>query len=715
MSPEGVGVRLLVRLRLDLRRTSLLRGLHSYHPPFLRQLVNCRLFSALPTPVEGERRVTYRRPRVVSVIESKVDALLKLRAPEDVLRETTLLLKTHAHRLTGHTLESLVSGLIRREVFVEDRTVLLLTKALSAVPMTSEQALACLPLLLCLKKETPAVIELLDSLRVVVEKIREPFPPIKAAWGLYSFKDIAMSPAVERLLGAVSFLVVQSGQAMSVGELSLALFGLRNATDRSLGVERLLTFFTEQLRGEDKVFTGKFFFMSLSGVSNMSAHNAEVRALLQVMVTVLRRSPITLPALDFGKAIRKTRNMTSNYVEVRELMMAILAKLPSEGSDSVPGFSAVINTVVGLQMKGEEFEVRAVLKLLSRWILLSNETINATVLTACLESLRGFDVRVAEIRAVLRSLCLRIDAAINTLPPSCAKDILWSLSTRTADVPEVRMLLRIVHDLLLRHTEDIEERSRIAIECLYGFQRIGGQHAEVHRLLDLIPDRLQLVSPQTSIKSLGLALFGLRNCVLNPKWEPILRCWFHMMLNYLEKGVSNSFLHELELLPLQKLLIVFHSKDCALLNSVKKFKLLMEWIKIKVLLKDNLHECVHPSQDASFFHEICHANLIHQVVREYLDVVETKFNVILYGFEADMVVKHKLRCGQDSLLNIEIDGLCHKIEYKRYFCLLRDEFLEKEYGVKVLRVSVFSAMYKNAQNRNEFRENVLNLLRRAEI
>jgi len=79
---------------------------------------------------------------------------------------------------------------------------------------------------------------------------------------------------------------------------------------------------------------------------------------------------------------------------------------------------------------------------------------------------------------------------------------------------------------------------------------------------------------------------------------------------------------------------------------------------------------------------------------------EVLSNVLLHGFEADIVVQRKVSqspsvsCITSTLsspplcINVESDGEVHELYRKKRFCSLRDKYLEREKGVVVLRLTV---------------------------
>ena len=66
--------------------------------------------------------------------------------------------------------------------------------------------------------------------------------------------------------------------------------------------------------------------------------------------------------------------------------------------------------------------------------------------------------------------------------------------------------------------------------------------------------------------------------------------------------------------------------------------------------------------------------------------IELRNNELLFGFEADIVVRKKSTDGKVAIVNIELDGPHHKHNLsKRHFCELRDQYLVTEHGVRIER------------------------------
>ena len=71
--------------------------------------------------------------------------------------------------------------------------------------------------------------------------------------------------------------------------------------------------------------------------------------------------------------------------------------------------------------------------------------------------------------------------------------------------------------------------------------------------------------------------------------------------------------------------------------------------------------------------------------------IELRNNELLFGFEADIVIRKKSIDGKVVIVNIELDGPHHKHNLsKRRFCELRDQYLITEHGVRIERWKLIS-------------------------
>jgi hypothetical protein len=66
--------------------------------------------------------------------------------------------------------------------------------------------------------------------------------------------------------------------------------------------------------------------------------------------------------------------------------------------------------------------------------------------------------------------------------------------------------------------------------------------------------------------------------------------------------------------------------------------------------------------------------------------VSLSCNEFLNGFESDLVIRVASDGGLSSIINVEVDGPHHKyVLSKKRFCALRDQLLQQQHGVRVVR------------------------------
>lgn len=260
-------------------------------------------------------------------------------------------------------------------------------------------------------------------------------------------------------------------------------------------------------------------------------------------------------------------------------------------------------------------------------------------------------------------------------------------------------------------------------------------------------------------QQIGMTLFGLRQMSLDHTWRPFLEASISRLkylsrplfvfsgdLAYLKMDVLSSYQH---------VTLVLQDDSSPFMYSVSRLRLLDE---LKTVQKDLGHKMNQvndlientPKQEQQ--QSLTHANAIavnmgpptRSLEHRYIDIAEdllssldktgiiivsTTRNEFLHGFEADLVIRFAFEkdCAldkegkksgmnsrkesdiQERVLNIEIDGPHHQMQSQKNFDTLRDKFLERTHGVKVVRLRLADTQLSLAHD--HFREIFQNTLK----
>ena len=130
--------------------------------------------------------------------------------------------------------------------------------------------------------------------------------------------------------------------------------------------------------------------------------------------------------------------------------------------------------------------------------------------------------------------------------------------------------------------------------------------------------------------------------------------------------------------------------SCKFAKSMQEWSLYNEMVKQKIRLHDVLDR--HPDKrsyenKSKNESEAKYVGMVRKQLGQSPDGVELLNNILLHGFEADIVIrKTSIVNGIETVVvvNIELDGPSHKRDFsKKHFCELRDDYLRREHGIRI--------------------------------
>jgi hypothetical protein len=165
----------------------------------------------------------------------------------------------------------------------------------------------------------------------------------------------------------------------------------------------------------------------------------------------------------------------------------------------------------------------------------------------------------------------------------------------------------------------------------------------------------------------GNAFFGLREIELGSGWQATVAKWLARLLT-LSTDESIGFGDIRDLLQVQELL----------LRRMQELQ---------------------PKTSRSLSNaEMRYLRLAEEALAGRADI-SLSGNEFLNGFESDLVIRVASDGGLSTIINVELDGPHHKYDLsKRRFCALRDQLLQEQHGVRVVR---WDLMARSQQHKSD--------------
>ena len=222
--------------------------------------------------------------------------------------------------------------------------------------------------------------------------------------------------------------------------------------------------------------------------------------------------------------------------------------------------------------------------------------------------------------------------------------------------------------------------------ALYGLQQMTTESQYVRSLLSIFASKMQKHNFKDLILQLiGNAVYGLHSMDLNPEWCLIINVWLFKSEELLN-AVDVSFTDIRTLL--QSLLLVSYDDRIPFLKSIVRFDLKGQLNELSAKAWNAFNRALLSLPPAGFQSdgEKKHVKDIISAAQRRQATSTFTTNTFLYGFEADLVQRMNVN-GKEVIINYEIDCIHHKLPRKKYFCHLRDEYLQQR-GVKVIRKDI---------------------------
>jgi hypothetical protein len=211
--------------------------------------------------------------------------------------------------------------------------------------------------------------------------------------------------------------------------------------------------------------------------------------------------------------------------------------------------------------------------------------------------------------------------------------------------------------------------------------------AEVREILGELLLKAQACKEPMSGQEVGMAILGLRNMDIDPAWEGLVKRWLQSLRAY-SAGQAVS-LEDIRTAYQSLALVV--SPPCNLKSVLQSWGQYQELLETKELLGCRLQEMWSkvPSKFQSS-HERQYFKLA-TVAYKGIPHVSVSSNEMLFGFESDLVIRISPNGGLPIIINVEVDGPHHKYNLKtQRFGALRDQHLQEEHGVRVVRWDLMS-------------------------
>ena len=314
----------------------------------------------------------------------------------------------------------------------------------------------------------------------------------------------------------------------------------------------------------------------------------------------------------------------------------------------------------------------------------SDEMLSSQHIGNALYGLRGMSSDVQVVKEVLKALARKIAASDTVLNAQGIGNSLYGLQNMSSDVQEVKEILNAL-------TRKIASNKTVLLSQgigngLYGLQKMTTESQHVRSLLSIFARKIQKHSIEDlNLQQIGNAVYGLRNMDLNPDWCPVMITWLSKSEEMLlADDASYTDISTL----LQSLLLVSYDDQIPFLKSIVQFDLKGQLNEVSAKAWNAFNRAILSLPPAGFQSDAEKKHVKDIIIAEQRRQATSTFttNTYLYGFEADLV-QRTIVDGRELVINYEIDGIHHKLSRKKYFCQLRDEYLQQR-GVQVIRKDI---------------------------
>ena len=475
-------------------------------------------------------------------------------------------------------------------------------------------------------------------------------------------------------------------------DIGFLMYGLQGANIRDPGAREIIAIMTKiGTKSIQRVTPNEQeISMLLLGLQNIGHEKDEVRKLLLLVTSMVNRCNDKFIPQTIGNIFYSLKEMDSDSAEVRALLTALLPKMRQCKAEL--GAQHVGNALYGMQrMHSDNNEVRGILSALAEMIVTCRQEFTAQEMSNALYGLQGMSSEYPEVRAVLTALIPKILGCREYLYAQHMSNTLYGLQGMSSDQPVVCDILSALVPKFRTSYECFEDRT--VGNALYGLQGMSSKSPEVRAMLGaLVPKVYSCVNP-LSTRDISDGFYGLQGLGGELEASLLFECLYNHTDNLITasanfRGVSTNELFyfcqifTLSLIEVKTSLKGRYGKwerahDLASRELVKR--------------RDSDDPFFTPGKIRSTNEERVHtvATTLFQNSRILLS-----FNGFLFGlFETDVVLKVPVAGAADPneffYLNIEMDGIYHKIQRRERFRVLRDKYL-KSRGVVVERIDVLT-------------------------
>jgi hypothetical protein len=207
-------------------------------------------------------------------------------------------------------------------------------------------------------------------------------------------------------------------------------------------------------------------------------------------------------------------------------------------------------------------------------------------------------------------------------------------------------------------------------------QRMSSDSSEVCALISALASKVQSCEESLDAQAVGNALYGMNGLTGVDSVIVILDRLFSHLSFFVKSSVTFESLATPDLVCLGQNMAMSLPvlRKCLKEGEYEKWKEVGSLVSVE-LGKRKLADISHHGFQSSAAKNALNASDLLLSSNEHL------FDL----FESDIVVRSRVDGGECFVLNIEVDGIHHKREKSKRFCMLRDEYLRSR-GVVVERI-----------------------------
>jgi hypothetical protein len=428
------------------------------------------------------------------------------------------------------------------------------------------------------------------------------------------------------------------------------------------------TVVSEIYRNEDiMTLQGKHIAMLLYGLQNIDSSEDEIKSLLSVVFSMIRDCKDILSADDISISLYGLKGMSSDCSEVLNILSALSLRIRS-----------------------------------------CNEEFTAQNLSDAFYGLQGLSSDKPEMRALLTELSLKVHSCEEDLNAQGIGKIMYGLKGMRSNNSEVRDVLLALTNKILSCKEEFKAED--VGNSLYGLQGLSRNCSEVNDILSALSPKVLSCKENLTAKNVSYALCGLHvikcNRNNNSIYLPTIE-FLHIQAktfningkNSIESNESSnsSMIETSELVDLCQTL-TFILPELAEILPISEY---FSWKRINMNFSDELAR--RKDSGDKFYKTLkFRSNTDRGSLKRIYDIIEKNFDgtdTVMHSniyicdmFVSDIVMEINLENegdipDTDAIVNVEIDGVHHRNEKRRLFCVRRDKYL-KSRDVIIVRIDL---------------------------